>query len=150
MKKQIILRSILGAGMGIALSYAITILISICIGDGEYYSCVPSLIEQFGTEINAVIVQLLLSAVLGAVFAGISVIWEIETWSIVKQSLIYFLIASVTMLPVAYLAHWMEHSIKGFLQYFGIYFCIFVVTWLVQYAIWRINVNKMNRKLNSN
>ena len=85
---------------------------------------------------------------LGAVFGGISVIWEMESWSLVKQSLIYFLIASVAMLPIAYLAHWMEHSLKGFLMYFGIYLGIFVVTWMTQYIIWKIKIKKMNQKLN--
>lgn len=148
MKKQIFIRSMIGIFVGISISYMITILISLCMGANEYYPCVPSLTEQFGTETYAVGVQVVLSALLGAVFGGISVIWEMENWSLVKQSLIYFLIASVAMLPIAYLAHWMEHSLKGFLMYFGIYLGIFVVTWLTQYIIWKIKIKKMNQKLN--
>ena len=34
-----------------------------------------------------------------------SVIWEIDSWSLAKQSGIYFSIACVTMLPIAYITN---------------------------------------------
>lgn len=76
-----------------------------------------------------------------------SVIWEMDSWSIVKQTGIYFSIISVVMLPIAYFAYWMEHSVGGFLIYFGIFAFIFVVIWIIQFGIGRYNVRKMNEKL---
>ncbi len=72
------------------LSYLITIVISLTVGDGNYYPCVPSLTERFGNEVTAVIVQTVLSAILGAGFAGSSLIWEKDEWSLLKQTSIYF------------------------------------------------------------
>ncbi len=48
-----------------------------------------------GSEINAVILQTVLSGMIGTVFSASSVIWEIEYWSITKQTTIYFFITSV-------------------------------------------------------
>ncbi len=102
---------------------------------------------MMGNEINAVIVQTILYGLLGVGFAASSVIWEIDSWSIVKQTGIYFSIISVIMLPIAYFAYWMEHSIVGFLIYIGIFTLIFIVIWIIQFSIGRYNVRKMNEKL---
>lgn len=147
MKKKIIMRSLLGFPIGIAIGYFITILISLVWADGSYSPCVPELISVMGNEINAVILQMILCGILGTGFAASSVIWEIDNWSIVKQTGIYFSIISLIMLPIAYSAYWMEHSAAGFLIYFGIFVFIFAIIWITQFFIGRHNVRKMNEKL---
>ncbi len=149
MKKKIILRSILGFPVGIAIGYLITIFISLGWANGFYTPCVPELIFVMGNEINAVILQAFLCGLLGTGFAASSVIWEIENWSIIKQSGIYFLITSVIMLPIAYLSYWMEHSIIGFFSYFGIFVLIFAFIWMIQFVIGKHNVRKMNENLHN-
>ncbi len=147
MKKKIIIRSLLGFSIGIAIGYLITIWSSLVWGNGYYSPCVPELISAMGNEINAVILQAVLCGIVGTGFAASSVIWEIDNWSIVKQTGIYFAIISVIMLPIAYFAYWMEHSVVGFLIYFGIFVLIFAIMWIVLYAIGKNNVRKMNEKL---
>ncbi len=147
MKKKIILRGILGIPIGITIGYLITIFISLGLANGYYSPCVPELISMMGSEIRAVIVQSVFSGILGAGFAASSVIWEIDHWSLVKQTGIYFAIVSLLMLPIAYLAYWMEHSVVGFLSYFGIFILIFAMIWAIQFAIGKYNVKKMNEKL---
>lgn len=147
MRKKIVLRSILGFPLGLAMGYLITIVIS-CIWAGGYYSpCVPELIAVMGNEINAVLLQALLCGILGSGFGAASVIWDMEDWGIVKQTGIYFLIVSVIMMPIAYITHWMEHSLKGVLSYFGVFLIIFIIIWIVQYMIARENVKELNETL---
>ncbi|MDR0919564.1 MAG: DUF3021 domain-containing protein [Oscillospiraceae bacterium] len=121
MKKQIIKREILGFPLGICPGYMITIAISLLLNDGKYHLCVPSLIEQCGNELKAVILQTILCGILGSVFFAASMIWELEKWSIPKQTGICFTISAITMLPIAYFTHWMERTLFEFLLYFGIY-----------------------------
>lgn len=147
MKKKILLRSASGIPLGIAVGYVITVLISVVLGEGEYFPCVPQLIDEVGNELNAVILQTGLCALLGAVSAASSVIWEIERWSIVKQTGVFFLALSLAMMPIAYCLHWMERSPVGFLKYFGIFAAIFAVIWFVKCAVLFQNVKKMNEKL---
>lgn len=149
MKKKIVLRSILGFPIGIAIGYLITIFISLVWANGYYSPCVPELISAMGNEINAVILQTLLCGLLGIGFAAGSVIWEIENWSIIKQTVIYFIIVSVIMLPVAYFARWMEHSIVGAFSYFGIFVLIFAFIWIIQFVVGKHNVRKMNECLHN-
>ena len=115
MKKKIIMRGLFGLPAGIAFGFIITIIISACIGKGIYYPVKPSLIEVAGSELNAVILQTVLCGIMGAGFAMASVIWKLDSWSLAKQSGIYFLIVGVITLPVADIANWMEHSVAGFL-----------------------------------
>jgi len=150
MKKEFARRVFVGLLGGIVISYLITIGISIVIGDGSYYPCVPSLIERFGNEVTAIIMQTALSAVLGAGFAGSSIIWEMDEWSLLKQTSIYFGIVSVLMMTIAYICEWMEHSVKGILSYFGIFVAIFIAVWIVQYLIWKVRVSRIKEKIQKN
>lgn len=147
MKKKIVLRSLLGFPLGLAIEYIITIIISLIFANGYYSPCVPELTARMGSEINAVLLQALLCGILGSVFAAASVIWEKDDWNIVQQTGIYFLIVSVIMIPIAFVTFWMEHSLNGLLSYFGIFFIIFVGIWIIQYAIAKRNVKKMNETL---
>lgn len=144
MKKKLIARGLLGFPIGIAIGFVITIIISACVGDGCFYPVTPELLDTAGSELSAVIVQTALCGVMGTGFAMASLIWEIDSWSLAKQSGIYFAIACMVMLPIAYAANWMEHSVIGFLSYAGIFIVIFLLVWLIQYLAWKGKINKLN------
>ena len=145
MLKKTVCRAALGFPLGISIGYIATIIVSFILATGEYHPCVPALAAQFESEFIAVVFQTLLYGILGAAFAGASVIWEAESWSIAKQTGIYFLTISLVMLPIAYFARWMEHSLVGFLLYFGVFIAIFVIVWVAQYFIWRSKIKHINK-----
>lgn len=144
MKKKIIMRGLFGLPTGIAIGFVITLIISICIGNGSFYPVTPELIDATGNELNAVILQTVLCAIIGAGFAAASIIWELDSWSLAKQSGIYFMIISVIMLPIAYCTNWMKHTALGVLSYVAIFVAIFVVVWLSQYLLWKRKIKQMN------
>ena len=144
MKNQMIKRGLVGFPVGIAIGFVITLIISACIRDGSYYPVTPELIGSMGNELNAVILQTVLCGIMGSGFAMTSVIWELDSWSLAKQSGIYFLIACIIMFPIAYIANWMKHSIAGVLSYVCIFIVIFVVVWIAQYLSWKRKIKRMN------
>lgn len=144
MKKKIVLLGLFGFPVGIAIGFVITLIVSACIGNGSFYPVTPELISMMGNELNAVILQTILCGFMGTGFAMASVIWELDSWSLAKQSGIYFLIACVVMLPIAYIANWMKHSVGGVLSYIGIFVAIFVAVWLALYLNWKRKIKKMN------
>jgi len=147
MKKQIVLRGLLGFPLGITIGYIITIILSLYRGNGVYSPCTPELVTTMGTEIKAVLLQTLLSGILGTSFSACSVIWETDNWSIAKQTFIYFSITAFVMLPVAYLTNWMPHSLVGFLSYFGVFIAIFFIIWIIQYFIWMKKIKQINAQI---
>lgn len=144
MKRKLILRGLFGFPVGVAIGFVITIMISVCVGDGSFYPVTPELIVTMGNELNAVILQTVLCGIMGAGFAMASVIWEMDSWSLAKQSGIYFSVACIVMLPIAYVTNWMKHTVGGILAYVGIFVVIFLVVWLIQYSAWKRKIKKMN------
>lgn len=147
MFKEVIKRSALGAAFGVVISQVIAIIISLCIADGSFYAVVPSLADKMGSEISAVILQTVFSFLYGAVFGGVSVIWELDNWSLLKQSVVHFLVVSVTTLPVAYITEWMHHSVLGAIIYFAIFAVIYATIWFSQYMAIKKRIYEMNRQL---
>lgn len=147
MKKEIVRRCLLGMPIGITISYLISIIISYLAGSKEYIPCAPAFLALFSSSLQAVCVQTLLSAFLGDAFSLASLIWNIESWSLLKQSFIHFLCLSITMLPIAWLMHWMSHTIFGILIYIVLFFLIYLFIWLIMYQIQKREVQRINQHL---
>ena len=141
------MRSLLGAPLGLALGYGISIVISLIMGRGIYYPAAPALEMSLGGELRAVVVQALTMMVYGMVWAGSSVIWEMDNWSILRQTVTHLVITSLVTLPIAYFLHWMDHTLGGVLLYFGIFFLIYFVIWWSQYSTMKKRVEQFNAKV---
>lgn len=147
MKKKLMLRCLMGAPVGLAISYLITVLISVFMADGRYHPVVPELIAQCGSEINAVLLQTACSLLYGLSWGGVSVIWEMEEWSLLRMTLTHLVVCSVTMFPIAYFMWWMPHNMTGILLYFGIFFGIYLCIWFSQYYAMKKRIEQLNRKV---
>ena len=145
--KKIVSRVLYSFPIGISCSVGISLLLSLIFGEGKYYPFAASLVFFTGSEVKAMLLQTMLSGILGSVFGGMSFIWEIERWSILKQTAVYFLSVSIPMMGISYLLYWMEHSLSGFLLYFLIFVMVFIVVWLFNLAVYWFKVRRMNRDL---
>ena len=148
LKKTIINRALLGFPLGIAIGQLMAIIISLIMEDGIFVPVPYLLIERFGNEINAVIIQTILTALIGVTFASSSVIWEIDEWSLAKQSGIYFSITAIVFLPISYFLGWMQPSLTGFISYLTVFVCVFIINWIVGYFVWKKTIDAINRKIN--
>ena len=146
--KKIVSRVLYSFPIGISCSVGISLLLSLIFGEGKYYPFAASLVFFTGSEVKAMLMQTILSGILGSVFGGMSFIWEMERWSILKQTAVYFLSVSIPMMGISYLLYWMEHSLSGFLLYFLIFVMVFIVVWLFNLAMYWIKIRKMNQNLN--
>ncbi|OJX40460.1 MAG: hypothetical protein BGO78_05550 [Chloroflexi bacterium 44-23] len=147
MKKQIISRIIIGFPVGVLIAYVISIIISLLIGKGQYYATEPSLIVTAGNEINAVLLQFVLAGIYGAIWAGSSAIWENEDWSLLKMTVVHFLITSISTYPIAYFTHWMAHDLAGMAIYFAVFIGIYASVWAGLYGVWRNRIKLLNAKI---
>lgn len=147
--KKAMLRGLVGFPIGVTIGYAITIVTSLIFADGYYSPVVPSMVEMCGSEINAVLLQFMLCGIMGFICAACSLVWESEKLNLLAQSAINFVTMTCTMIPIAYVCHWMEHSIAGALQYVGIFAGIYVMIWISQYIGYRIRINAINKKIES-
>ncbi len=155
MKKKVISRCLIGAPIGLFVCHLILILISVFINlftlrKGEFFSAPPSLITLCGNELNAVVIQTICSLIYGAAFAGASVIWEVENWSLLKQTILHFLVITISLFPIAYFMYWMPHSFLGIVGYIAIFFLIYFSIWIAQYFAMKKRIQAFNDKVKSN
>lgn len=148
MRKKLLRRVLLGAPLGLALSYAITIAISLTVGDGRFYAVVPALTTACGgDEALAVTLQALCSLLYGGAWGGASVIWESERLNLAAQSALHLAVCSCATFPTAWLLHWMRHSLGGVLSYFAIFCGVYLLVWLGQYWAIRRRLRQVNNRL---
>lgn len=149
LKKQFILRFLIGMPIGLLICYFITLFISIGIGDGKFYPVTPVLENMFGTQLNAVIVQTLAGLIYGGMWGGASVIWEVDSWSLTRQTITHLIVISVVSFPIAYVMGWMPQNIFGILIYCAIFFFIYFGIWLGTYCKIKAQIKQINSKINS-
>lgn len=148
--RKALLRGFIGIPCGVFISTTISILISVIAGGfgGGYYSPVePGMAKELGGQLNAVVTQYVMSSVLGFAFGMGSAIYSMEEWSIIKQTVVHFLLSSVAMLPVAYVCHWVDHSVLSVVVYFAIFAAIYFLIWFIQQQYWKKRIEQMNQKL---
>lgn len=145
--KKVISRALLGFPIGVFVTCLISLIISLIIGEGNYFAASPQIIEVYKGELNAVILQFGLSGILGSIYAAASLIWDIDNWSILKQTVTHFWVISLGLLPIAYLLYWMEHSLKGILVYFGVFISMYIFIWMSLYISYKIKIKNINSSL---
>ncbi|MDO4542990.1 MAG: DUF3021 domain-containing protein [Clostridia bacterium] len=150
MKKKVVLAVLIGSLIGFAISVFITIFISLSLGDGAYHAAHPKLIEICENEISAVILQAVCALLYGGAWGGASMIWQSESLSLMKKTVLHLVIVSVSALPIAYFMWWMPHSLWGVLGYFGIFFGIYLIIWLCLYFSIKRRIKRINEKISQN
>lgn len=148
LKQNIVIRGLIGALGGVFIGQVVCIVISLCIGKGEVVLVPELLAQQAGNELNAFIWQNVACMFFGSVWAIASVVWELEGWSLAKQTLVHGLTCSLSALPVAWLMHWFPHTWPGFLGYCASFVAMYIGIWLGQIYGMRRRVKAMNAKLN--
>ena len=147
LKKEAVKRAIMGFMYGVFIGQTILILESLMARDGNFYPVAASLVELAGTKIGAVIIQYFLTGLIGTTFAATTVLFEIDSWSLLKQTIIHFIITSIVMYIAGFLCGWFPHTLRSTLIWFGIFIVIYVIFWISFSSYYKNKVKKMNEAL---
>lgn len=140
-------RAVQGMPIGVTIGYMQTILFSFLYGDGSYLAAPPSLIRMTGGEIHAVLAQCLLFLAIGAVSGAASIVWNQERWSLLRQSLTFFLILGAMLCLAGWIGGWFVPTWQGLAGFLSLFTLIFAVIWLIRYIQIRRSILAMNRSL---
>ncbi|BDE85862.1 histidine kinase [Oscillospiraceae bacterium] len=147
MKKKVLFRSLFGLLSGVALGQLIAIVISAVKGDGSFYAVIPELVNDFGGELSAAIVQTALLGVFGAIVGAASVIWELDRWSLTKQTGAHFCLFAIPFTIVAYVLYWVPRSVGGVVISVIVLVVIYAAIWCGTYFSARKKIQKINNNL---
>lgn len=122
-------------------------VIGILIGFGVYsISTLAAGGELNFSRLN--IPELLVGGLYGMISMGSTVIYDIDSWSIVRVTVTHFVITVTGFHVMGIYQGWMQRM--GWLSY-GIMIACFVISyaiiWLSQYLVWRREVRRLNEDL---
>ena len=65
-----------------------------------------------------------------------SVIYEVESWSLIKQSIIHFLIMLITVYPCLVFSNWFPNkTVLDLVKIFGLFLVVGIILWTVAYIL---------------
>jgi hypothetical protein len=149
-RRKIVTYALLGFPLGIAIGTILVLFQSFLVGDGDLHPVTPAMLTWMPSEFIAFFWQTLLCGILGAVCSGASPVFQIERWSLARQTVVHFLLLSLTVIPIASICGWT--SPYGFnpwniLAYVGIFVVAYLIIWTSIYLYWKNWVKRANDKL---
>lgn len=144
---KIIKRAILGFIYGVFIGQTILILESLIIGDGNFYSVSTYLVNHTSSRIAAVVIQYLISGIIGLSFAATTVIFEMDRWSILAQTSLHFAINTVVMYAAGFLCGWFPHTVGSTLIWLGVFIAVYFIFWLCFTMYYKKKTKEINKAL---
>lgn len=147
-KKRILMRFIIGFGCGVLHGAFVMFCVSLCINGvrGEYIPVVTETVRIFGSENLAVIMQTLMTGLLGVDYAMAAMVYENPKWSFVKQSLLQFLATFPYLMVVARIC-WIPEEAQGYLSLTGGIAVGYIINFIIQYNLAKNDVRAINSKM---
>ncbi|MFJ7949981.1 DUF3021 domain-containing protein [Lysinibacillus sp. NPDC096418] len=149
MLKKLLSRAAGGFAYGILIGQVVQISISLKLGQGQFMPVTPDFANLFNNEATAVIIQLLLTGVIGLTFAMSSTIFEIAKWGLLKQYLIHFFITAIVWVPVVAFC-WMPKNMLSIFIYCVSFLGTYLITWFIQYTISKKDIQQINAMIRAN
>ena len=143
MKRKALTLALIGFVLGMIVCCVITLIISFASGSGWEF-CSDAFVAKIGSKAGAIIIQLLLTGVYGAIAMGTVVLYDLERWPLALASLIHYLIIEVFFEPMALYLEWM-HTLPEFLIMIGIRLVCYFIIWLIMYLIYRKQIRDLNK-----
>ncbi len=116
--------------------------IGLLIGAVTYVTFAPD-----GEMLNrgALMAQLIGSGIYGAIAMGGSVVYEIESWSLLRATVTHYVTTFASFFVVNFLLKWFDGLtvLIAFLFFTAAYFII----WIIQYTSWKRQIKRINQEL---
>ena len=148
MKKEILKRAVIGFVLGMAVGNLIAFFYADKSAD-PVVIVTPLLSRRTGSVTAALIIQTILSGLMGAVsFAG-TIFYDFEDWGMTKTMVMHYLLIILIYFPVAFWCGWIDPEWKEILIRAVIMAFEYLVIWLIMYIRYRIQTKELNRMMES-
>ncbi|MEG1002685.1 DUF3021 domain-containing protein [Clostridium sp.] len=131
--KKFLLRGLAGMTLGVFINQFIFIIYSL----GN---------ETIIVQSSAVIFQFIISSLVGFYCAGITVIFEVEKWSRLRQTITHG-VAMLVYFPLAIYAGWMPSNVIGIVMFILFYVLVYFITWISFKKYWEKEAKELNNVL---
>lgn len=139
------------AGISMAVSCLITQLFSLAVmlivNDSDFVPLVPDYLAHFESPLLAMSISIILTGVIGGVFGGASVIYDLERWSFLKQGVVHFIVTSAVWIPISVYLWGLGKNPTTLISILISFVVTYGIIWFMQYLRMRDTVRKINEKL---
>ena len=101
------------------------------------------LIEMAGSKTLAIVIQTILGGLIGAAGFGGMLLYEIESWSMIRTMSVHFTLIMLVFIPVCIILHWVG-SIWEMLILAGFMLLGYMIVWLIMFCIYKAQVKELN------
>lgn len=142
-------RILLHLSVGLAAGVVIGDLIALITGSlgGEGISLVSAAAKKAYGLVGAVLLQNILSGLLGAASVGGMLFYAEEKWGLAGATVLHFCVIYAVYALCAWLMGWLPPRPAAYLISFAAMAAVFAVIWLVMYLRWKKTVREWNEDL---
>jgi len=132
-RKLLISRGILGMLLGLAIGYTVVMMMTLV---NESYTFTGS----------SLLLNYTAGALIGFYMGAVSVVFHIEEWSLLKQTVIHF-ISNLPYLFIAFLIGWAPEQSLQKIFFVLFYIAVYVLIWLKGKSYWTKKSIELNKEL---
>ncbi len=103
--------------------------------------------DEFMTDRPLVFAHLICSGIMGLIGNGGAIVYELESWGVVRATFTHFVLTFMAMLVISEVLGWFSHSVLFIV--FIVFSLVYLIIWLVEYMIGKKQVNELNKDLHS-
>jgi hypothetical protein len=140
--KKAVIRGLIGIPVGVFINVTIMLIISLSLGKTVNYESAIT-----DSPLSSFLFNYIISMIVGFTFAFGSAIFEVDKWSITKQTFLHFILTTCVFIPSAIIGGWTQPDIVSILIYIVVFVILYVLIWLIQYYYWKKRIKKINEKL---
>ena len=106
----------------------------------------PNLADEFG-EALAIVIQTIVSGLLGAVCFGGTIVFHSERLGLTLATFIHMVLAMSSVLVVGNILWWIDRSLEGNLFFALFMFMIYILIWSSVFISYKVEISKINKSL---
>lgn len=147
MAAKVIKLALLGFMLGMVVGVVIAIAMSFAAGGGSLV-LPDSLLAATGSEAGALLAQMLVSGAYGAVpMAGV-IFYDLESWGLLKQSVVHYATYTAAFIVVGICVGWIDPTPADIGLMAGIFLVGHCIIWLIMYARYKAETKELNTLIN--
>lgn len=145
MAEKTLRRAAFGYVVGMPIGTIILIVLSFATQGGAHLFT-DALLARTGSEAGALLMQTVLSGIIGAVGVGGTSLFDIEGWSLFRSATVYYATYTITFMPIGFFLGWIE-SVSDALVMAEVFAIVVLVATLAITARYKMQVEQLNALL---
>lgn len=130
--------------LGVTIGIFISMLVNFIIKTPYFSIPTMSLVDKFGSNL-ATLINIIFYGIIGVVSYFSSMIFDKENWSLLKCTIVHFLLVQILILIIGILLGWLDSYFSFVLP---ISVLIYAIIWISITLYIKNKINKFNNKIN--